>query len=144
MIEPLEYADYLGEEVRPWSYMKFPHIRSLGKEKGWYRVGPLSRVNCCDFIDTEIAEKARQEFMALTNGKPVHASMAYHWARCIEIVHSAEKIRELLDDPDLQGTELVAQGKKRERASPGSKPRAARCSTITKSTPKRTRSRSPT
>ncbi|HOD52528.1 MAG TPA: Ni/Fe hydrogenase subunit alpha [Candidatus Hydrogenedentes bacterium] len=115
MVEPLEYADYLGEEVRPWSYMKFPHIRSLGKEKGWYRVGPLSRVNCCDFIDTELAEKARQEFMALNNGKPVNASMAYHWARLIELLHSAEKIRELLDDPDLQGTNLVAQGKKRSK-----------------------------
>jgi NAD-reducing hydrogenase large subunit len=114
-VQPAEYADYIGEEVRPWTYMKFPHIRSLGKEKGWYRVGPLSRVNCCDFIDTELAEKARQEFMALGNGKPVHASMAYHWARCIEILHSAEKIRELLDDPDLQGTELVAEGKKREK-----------------------------
>jgi len=115
MVEPHEYAEYIGEEVRSWSYMKFPHIRSLGKEKGWYRVGPLARVNACDFIDTELAEKARQEFLALNNGKPVNATMAYHWARLIELLHCAEKMKELLDDPDLQGTELVAEGKTREK-----------------------------
>jgi NAD-reducing hydrogenase large subunit len=41
--------------------------------------------------------------------------MAYHWARMIELVHSAEKIKELLDDPDLQGTDLVTSGTKRTR-----------------------------
>jgi NAD-reducing hydrogenase large subunit len=36
--------------------------------------------------------------------------MAYHWARMIEILHTIEKIKELLHDPDLQGTDLVAKG----------------------------------
>ena len=54
------------EEVRTWSYMKFPFIKSLGPENGWYRVGPLARLNTCDFIDTPEAEAARKEFMALT------------------------------------------------------------------------------
>ena len=114
-VAPADYLDYIAEEVRPWSYMKFPFIKSLGKEKGWYRVGPLARVNCCDFIDTEIAEKERQEFMALGGGKPIQATMAYHWARMIELVHSVEKIKELLADPDLQGTDLVRKGTKRDR-----------------------------
>ena len=48
--------------------MKFPHIRSLGREDGWYRVGPLAQLNCCAFIDTPIAEAARKEFMALGDG----------------------------------------------------------------------------
>jgi NAD-reducing hydrogenase large subunit len=47
-----KYLDYIAEEVRDWSYMKFPFIKSIGPEKGWYRVGPLARVNVCDFIDT--------------------------------------------------------------------------------------------
>ncbi|MCX8063999.1 MAG: Ni/Fe hydrogenase subunit alpha [Candidatus Hydrogenedentes bacterium] len=114
-VKPEDYLDYIAEEVRPWSYMKFPFIRSLGKEKGWYRVGPLSRINNCDFIDTPIAEKERQELMSLTKGKPINASMAYHWARMIELVHSAEKIKELLSDPELQGTELITQGKRQKR-----------------------------
>ena len=115
MVEPVDYLDHIREEVRSWSYMKFPFILPLGKEKGWYRVGPLSRINTCDFIDTPIAEKERQEFMALGGGKPINSTMAYHWARMIELVHSGEKIKELLDDPDLQGTDLLAKGERRKR-----------------------------
>jgi len=107
------YYDHVMEEVRDWSYMKFPFIKSLGPEKGWYRVGPLARVNTADFIDTPEAEQARQEFMAVTSGKPNNITMAYHWARMIELVHAGEKIGELLHDPDLQGTDLVVKGERR-------------------------------
>lgn len=112
-VDNQRYLEYIAEEVRSWSYMKFPFIRSLGPQKGWYRVGPLARVNTCDFIDTPLAEAARQEFKALGNGGPVHVSMAYHWARMIELVHAIEKIGELLHDPDLQGTDLVTRGERR-------------------------------
>jgi NAD-reducing hydrogenase large subunit len=108
-----KYLDFIAEEVRDWSYMKFPFIRSIGTEAGFYRVGPLSRVNTADFIDTPEAEAARKEFMAVTNGKPNNVTMAYHWARMIELLHSAEKIRDLLNDPDLQGTDLVVKGDRR-------------------------------
>lgn len=110
------YVDYIAEEVKSWSYMKFPFIKSLGNENGWYRVGPLARVNACDFIDTPLAEEARKEFMAVTGGKPNNLSLAYHWARMIETLHSAEKIQDLLNDPDLQGNDLVLKGKRREEA----------------------------
>jgi NAD-reducing hydrogenase large subunit len=107
------YLDYISEEVKDWSYMKFPFIKSLGPENGWYRVGPLARVNCCDFIDTPEAEEARREFMSLTDGKPNNITMAYHWARMIESLHAAEKIKELLNDSDLQGDDLVTTGERR-------------------------------
>jgi len=107
------YLEVVGEEVRPWSYMKFPFIKSLGPEKGWYRVGPLARICACDFIDTPEAEAERQEFKKLSGGKPSPVTMAYHWARMIELLHSIEKIDELLHDPDLQGTDLVVSGKRR-------------------------------
>jgi NAD-reducing hydrogenase large subunit len=112
-VKPKDYLTYIREGVRNWSYMKFPFIYSLGQEKGWYRVGPLARVNNCDFIDTPLAEEKRQEFMELGNGRPVHSTMAYHWARLIETLHSAEKIKELIDDPDIQGTDLVTSGERR-------------------------------
>jgi NAD-reducing hydrogenase large subunit len=111
-----DYLEYIAEEVKPWSYMKFPFLKSLGPEHGWYRVGPLARVNACDFIDTPEAEAARQEFVALSRGKPNNVSMAYHWARMIELLHAAEKIRLLLNDPDLQGIDLVVKGERREEA----------------------------
>jgi NAD-reducing hydrogenase large subunit len=112
-VPPADYLKVIREEVKPWSYMKFPFIRDLGPEKGWYRVGPLARINTCDFIDTPLAEKERQELKALTGGKPNNITMAYHWARLIELVHSIEKIKELLVDPDLQGTDLMACGTRR-------------------------------
>ena len=110
------YLDYIREGVRSWSYMKFPFIRSIGPEDGWYRVGPLSRVSACDFIDTPEAEAERKVFMGLTGGKPHTLSMAYHWARMIETLHAIEKIKELLDDTDLQGEDLVVKGERRNEA----------------------------
>lgn len=107
------YLDYIAEQVRDWTYMKFPFIRSIGPEDGWYRVGPLARLNTCGFIDTPEAEAARRDFKALTGGKPNHVTMAFHWARMIEVLHSIEKIIELLSDPDLQGNELVLKGERR-------------------------------
>jgi len=110
------YFKYIAEEVRPWSYMKFPFIKTIGPENGWYRVGPLARINTCDFIDSPKAEAARKEFMDVTDGKPNNITMAYHWARMIETLHSAEKIRDLLNDPDLQGADLVLKGERREES----------------------------
>src|SRR5690606_27867678 len=97
-VDYCRYNDYLHEEVRSWSYMKFPYLLSLGKEKGWYRVGPLARVNNCDYIDTPLAEAARLEFKAHSGEAMVHSTLAFHWARMIEVLHCAERIRELLND----------------------------------------------
>jgi len=38
--------------------------------------------------------------------------MHSHWARLIEILHSAEKMKELLNDKDLMEGELVTKGQK--------------------------------
>ncbi len=102
------YQQAIREEVRPWSYMKFPFLVALGKEHGWYRVGPLARVNDCDFISTPLAEAARKRFKEFGQGSFVHDTLAYHWARMIEALHCAESIHELLHDPEITGTELMA------------------------------------
>jgi NAD-reducing hydrogenase large subunit len=109
-IDYREYLQYIDEEVRPWTYMKFPYLLSLGKEKGWYRVGPLARLNTCDFIPSPLAQKEFEHFRSYSQGKPNHRTLHTHWARLIELLHAAEVIRELLRDPDLQGTELVRAG----------------------------------
>ena len=116
-VPPADYHKVLTEEVKPWSYMKFPFINSIGPEDGWYRVGPLSRINACDFIDTPEAEAARKEFMAVTDNKPNNITMAYHWTRMIELLHSMEKIQELLNDPDLQSDDLVVTGERRREGA---------------------------
>ena len=108
------YNDIIHEEVRSWTYMKFPYLLSLGMENGWYRVGPLARVNNCDYINTQLAEAARLEFKAHSKEAMVHSTLAFHWARLIETLHCAESIKELLHDPDIMGHDLVAaQGERR-------------------------------
>ncbi len=109
-----KYNDIIHEEVRSWTYMKFPYLTSLGKEDGWYRVGPLARVNNCDYIDTPLAEAERVAFKQHGGDSlMVHSTLAFHWARLIEVLHCAESIKTLLNDSDIMGTELVAQGEKR-------------------------------
>jgi NAD-reducing hydrogenase large subunit len=110
-----DYRDYLSEEVKSWSYMKFPFITALGQEKGWYKVGPLARVQNCDFISTPLAEAERKEFIDFGGGQPIHATLAYHWARMIEMLHAAESIKELLHDDDISGADIVLQGERQSR-----------------------------
>ena len=109
-IDDQRYLELIEEEVRPWSYMKFPYLRSLGAQLGWYRVGPLARVQNCDFIPSARAEAERQSFIAWGQGEPVHATLAYHWARMIEMLHAVEVITELLVDPALLSGDLVTSG----------------------------------
>jgi len=120
IFDQVDYATYqtvLQEDVKSWSYMKFPHIRTLGPEKGWYRVGPLARVQVCDFLPTPLAEAERQKFIEAGAGRPLHGALMYHWARMIEMLHAAEMARELLDDPDIVGTDLMAdKGERRAEA----------------------------
>jgi len=107
-----EYERYIEEEVRSWSYMKFPYLKHLGKENGWYRVGPLARLTTCDFLPTPLAQEAFEYYKALTHGKPNSHCLHYHYARLIETLHAAEMMKELLNDPDLMEGELVTTGTK--------------------------------
>ncbi len=111
-IDYQNYNEYIVEGVKKWTYMKFPYLKHLGKEKGWYRVGPLARLNTCDFIPTELAQKEFEEFKQYTKGKPNNSTMHYHWARLIEVLHSAEMMKQLLNDPDILSGELVTKGEK--------------------------------
>ena len=108
-----EYDRYIDEEVRTWSYMKFPYLKEIGKKAGWYSVGPLARMNTAEFIDTPLAQKEFEQFRKYNGDQPSNKPMHSHWARLIEILHSAEKIKQLLNDPDLMEGELVTRGTKK-------------------------------
>ena len=100
------YTGLISEEVKSWSYMKFPFIQSLGTENGWYRVGPLARLLNCDRIATPKAEAARQQLLAdVPQG--AQGSLLYHWARMIELLNSAEEIALLLDDPNVLSDDRI-------------------------------------
>ena len=118
LLDDVDYAHYwehILEEVKPWSYMKFPFLRQLGADKGWYRVGPLSRVTQCDFIPTPQADAERIAFLAFDAGRAARATLGFHWARMIEMLHAAEVIAELVDDDDISGSELVVRGSSARR-----------------------------
>jgi NAD-reducing hydrogenase large subunit len=111
-VDPQDYLDYIGEEVKSWTYMKFPFLTEYGKDNGWYRVGPLARLNTVDFIPSPLAQKEFEIYKAYTKGKPNNMSMHTHWARLIEVLHSAEMMKELLNDSDLQNDNLETKGNK--------------------------------
>lgn len=95
-----DYGTFLAEAVEPWSYLKFPYYRPEGPETGTYRVGPLARLNLCERIGSERADRELQE-MRQRGGRVVTASLLYHLARLIEILACLEQMEVLLDDPEL-------------------------------------------
>jgi NAD-reducing hydrogenase large subunit len=107
-IEPRDYRQHFAEVSESWSYLKFPHYRPRGAEAGAYRVGPLARLNICDYISTPLAEAERVRFRALAGGRCVNNPFYYHYARLIEILFAIEKIELLLHDPALLGTHIRA------------------------------------
>lgn len=115
-VRDADYAGLIAEEVKPWSYMKFPFLRALGRADGWYKVGPLARIQNCDAIPTPLAERERRAFVDDAGGRLLHAPLAYHWARMIEMLHAAETIKDLLHDDALLGDDRMTGG---ERAREG-------------------------
>jgi F420-non-reducing hydrogenase large subunit len=112
---PKDYMDYVEERVEPWTYLKFPYLKQLGwkgfvdgQESGVYQATPLSRLNAADGMATPLAQKEYEYMYETLGGKPVHATLAMHWARLIELMYSAEHCLELATDPEITGTELRA------------------------------------
>lgn len=103
-LEPRDYQKHIGEHSEAWSYLKFPYYKPLGYDRGMYRVGPLARLNVCDYIETPLAETERRKFNALTGNLDVmNNSFYYHYARLIETLFAVEKIEMLLNDPAILG-----------------------------------------
>jgi len=101
------YLDVVAEHVEDWSYLKFPYYKKMGYPEGVYRVGPLGRLNIIDHIDTPLANQEFMEYRALYGGKPVENTLNYHYARLIETLFAAEKVKVLLDDPDILGKDIL-------------------------------------
>ena len=110
IVEEFDYHDYLShfsEATEAWSYMKFPFLKSMGREAGAVRVGPLARLNVTGSYATPLAQEALEKFHDYTAGKANNKTLHTNWARAIEILHSAELIKDLLSDPDLQKESLI-------------------------------------
>lgn len=110
---PNDYMDYVEERVEPWTYLKFPYLKKIGwkgfvegQDSGVYQATPLSRLNASDGMATPIAQQEYERMYKVLGGKPVHNTLAMHWARLVELIYSAEHCLELATDPEITGKEL--------------------------------------
>lgn len=117
-----QYLENVAEHVEPWSYVKFCYLKLVGwkgftegAESGIYSVAPLARLNVSDGMATPLAQDAYEKFFSTLGGKPVHHTLANHWARVVELLYAAERMKELAADPALTNPNI--------RVLPTQKPR---------------------
>lgn len=109
-IEARQYADFIGEAVEPWSYLKSPYYKPIGYPEGIYRVGPAARLNVCSGCGTPLADQEWAEFRSLERG-PVMSSFYNHYARLIEILYAVEMTEDLMNDPDMMNPNVRSYAK---------------------------------
>jgi len=108
-----DYYKIVGEHVEEWSYIKFTYLKDIGwkgfkdgKDSGIYRVGPLGRLNAAEGMATPLADKEYKRFYETLGGKAVNSTLAFHWARLIELLYATEKTMELIKDPEITSTKI--------------------------------------
>ncbi len=110
-----DYLRHVAEHVEPWSYIKFCYLKDVGwngfeegPQSGVYCVAPLARLNAADGMATPLAQQMYEQFFSTLGGKPVHHTLANHWARLIELLYAAERVLELAKDPDIVNPNIRA------------------------------------
>ncbi|HAF95064.1 MAG: F420-nonreducing hydrogenase [Elusimicrobia bacterium GWC2_51_8] len=108
-----DYLEHISEHVEPWSYIKFPFLKKVGwngfvegNSSGIFAVAPMARLNAAEGMSTPEAQKAYEEYFKVLGGKPVHHTLANHWARVVEMIQAAERMVELTNDPEITGKEF--------------------------------------
>ncbi len=113
--KPADYLDHIVEHVETWTYLKFPVLKKVGWkgledgiDSGIYKATPLSRLNVSVGMATPLANEEHDRLYKTLGGKPVHQTLATHWARLVELLYAAERWVELVSDPDIVGPEFRA------------------------------------
>ena len=113
LFRPDQYADYLGEHTEPWSYAKFTYLKTPGwtgfhdgADSGALCVAPLARLNVSDGMATPLAQQEYERFYETLGPKPVHHTLATHWARVIELMQAAERLKKLAADPEIEDSNI--------------------------------------
>jgi len=108
-----DYQQHISEHVEPWTYLKFPYLTKIGwrglvggKDSGIYKATPLARLNVAEGMATPSAETEYKRMFEMLGGKPVHSTLATHWARLIELLYASERMLELSKDPDITNTNV--------------------------------------
>lgn len=108
-----DYFKHIDEHVEEWSYIKFPYLTKVGwngfvdgKESGVYRVGPLGRLNAADGMATSLANDEYKRMYETLGGRPVNSTLAFHWARLIELLYATERAMELVNDSEITSSDI--------------------------------------
>ncbi len=108
-----DYLEHISEHVEPWSYMKFPFLKNIGwkgfvdgADSGIYRVAPLARLNAADGMKTPLAQAEYEKMFDTLGGKPAHHTLAFHWARLVEVMYVAEEMLQLLSDKSITNPDI--------------------------------------
>jgi len=111
--KPADYTDHIAEHTESWSYLKFPYLKKVGwkgfvegKDSGIYRVAPLARLNVADGMATPLAQAEYEKMFSTLGGKPVHATLAFHWARLVELMYASERLLELCRDTEITSPDV--------------------------------------
>jgi F420-non-reducing hydrogenase large subunit len=106
--KPNDYVTVIGEHVEPWTYVKLTYLNDVGwkgladgPDSGLYRVGPQGRLNAADGMATPLAQEEYERFYEAFGERPVKSILAHHWARMIEQMYAAERLAELIRDPEI-------------------------------------------
>jgi len=112
--KPQEYLDHIREHVEPWTYVRSSYLKNIGwkgfvdgEDSGVFRVAPLARLNASDGMATPLAQEAYEKMYEVLGGKPVHSTLAFHWARLVEALYASERVLELAHDPELTSPDIV-------------------------------------
>jgi F420-non-reducing hydrogenase large subunit len=112
--KPQDYLQHIREHVEPWTYVRFSYLKNIGwkgfvdgEDSGVFRVAPLARLNVADGMATPLAQQAYERMYQTLGGKPVHSTLAFHWARLVEALYAAERALELARDPEITSPDIV-------------------------------------
>ena len=111
--KPKDYLNHIGEHVEPWSYLKFPYLKNVGwkglidgADSGIYRVNSLARLNTTEGMPTPLAQEAYEKMYEVLGGKPSHATLAFNWARIVELMYASERLLELACDKEITSKDI--------------------------------------
>lgn len=112
--KPQEYLSHIREHAEPWTYVRFSFLKDVGwkgfvdgEDSGVFRVAPLARLNVADGMATPLAQEAYEKLFSTLGGKPVHNTLAFHWARLVEALYAAERVQQLANDPEITSPDIV-------------------------------------
>jgi F420-non-reducing hydrogenase large subunit len=66
----------------------------------------LGRLNAAEGMATPLADKEYKRFYETLGGKSVNSTLAFHWARLIELLYATERAQELIKDPEITSQKI--------------------------------------